>query len=63
MEKIRALIIDDEKDAREVLSGLVDLYASEVEIVGEANNIHDAKSLILTKRPDLIFLDISIGET
>lgn len=63
MEKIRALIIDDEKDAREVLAGLIELYISEIEIVGEADNIQDAKTLILSKRPDLIFLDISIGET
>lgn len=63
MEKYSAIIIDDEKDAREALSSLIELYCPEVEIVGEANSIPTAKSLILTRRPALIFLDISIGET
>lgn len=63
MEQFSAIIIDDEKDAREALSGLVELYCPELEILGEASSIPMAKSLILAKRPTLIFLDISIGET
>lgn len=62
MNTIKAIIIDDEKHARESLSGLLKLYCPNVEIIGEADNILEGKKVIQTKNPTLVFLDISIGE-
>lgn len=68
MEKIRALIVDDEPLARE---GIRQLLAShdDVEIVGEANDGVHAVELIVrrtpyaeAKKPDLVFLDIQMPE-
>lgn len=56
---IRALIIDDESDSREVLAHLLTAY-SELEIIGEAKNIDDAYLKITALKPDLVFLDIEM---
>lgn len=62
MEPTTALIIDDEKHAREGLSTLLELYCPNVHIQGDAANIEDAIFQIRKWNPDLVFLDIEIGE-
>ncbi len=62
MNTIKSIIIDDEKHARESLSCLLKLYCPNVEIIGEADNILVGKKMIKQTQPDLVFLDISIGE-
>ncbi len=58
---IRALIVDDEPIARE---GLRDLLSSEADIsvVGEAGDGLTAAEEILSKKPDVVFLDIQMPE-
>jgi two-component system LytT family response regulator len=56
---MRALIIDDERLARQELKSLLSQY-HEVEIVGECNNAESAIQKIAELRPDLIFLDIQM---
>ncbi|MBB6498052.1 LytR/AlgR family response regulator transcription factor [Pedobacter cryoconitis] len=63
MKKIRVIIIDDERSAREELKRLI-LNFPELEIVGEAKNADDAQMEIELKHPDLLFLDIQMpGKT
>lgn len=62
MKAVNAIIIDDEKHARQSLAGLLELYCPEVGILGEAENVSHAKALIEALRPDIVFLDINIGE-
>ena len=60
MSKIyKALIIDDEKLAREDLKSLLSDFPK-IEIVGEAGNVAEAKKAIEGLGPDLIFLDIQM---
>lgn len=59
--KIKTLIVDDEKLARQELNHLLKDYAN-IEIAGEAENADDAIIQIETLRPDLVFLDISMPE-
>jgi two-component system LytT family response regulator len=54
---MRAAIIEDEPLARRELRRLLEPHPS-VEIVGEAANIEEAKKLIESLTPDLLFLDI-----
>ncbi len=61
MKKLRVLIIDDERNAREEVKNLLENYP-ELEIVGEAKNSDEAKELIAVKNPDLLFLDIQMPE-
>jgi two-component system, LytTR family, response regulator len=60
---MKALIIDDERLARQELKSLLNEY-SEIEIVGECANADVALEEIREKDPDLIFLDIQMpGKT
>lgn len=58
---MRALIIDDERLARKELITLLSQY-DQVEVVGEANNVDDAKEKIESLAPDVVFLDIQMPE-
>ena len=60
MNKIKTLIIDDEPKLRKVLSMKLMEYCKEVEVIGEAANVAEGFSEIITHNPDLIFLDISM---
>ena len=60
---MRALIIDDERLARQELKKLLKKH-QEIEIIGEAANADEGIQLIQEKKPDLIFLDIHMpGKT
>jgi two-component system LytT family response regulator len=61
MDKIRVLVIDDERSAREELKRSLRAYP-EYEIVGESRNAEEAKQQIEGLKPDLIFLDIQMPE-
>jgi two-component system LytT family response regulator len=57
---IKALIIEDEKIAREVLGNYLKKYCPIVNIVGEAADYHEAVLLIKKEQPQLVFLDIEM---
>ncbi len=57
--KKTAIIIDDERLARNELKKLLSDYP-EVEVIGEAANVDEAIKLIEELMPDLIFLDIQM---
>ena len=58
--KIRVLLVDDEKGSREVLTKLLEAHAEQVEICGEASNVEDAFQLVTDLEPQLVFLDIQM---
>jgi two-component system LytT family response regulator len=58
---MRALVIDDERLARKELINLLSQF-DQVEVVGEANNVDDAKEKIEALSPDVVFLDIQMPE-
>lgn len=55
-----ALIIDDEKNGRENLAGLIRQYCPQLRIVAEAASVGEAIQKIEEFRPRLIFLDIEM---
>lgn len=60
---IRTLIVDDEPLARKGLRRLL-LQYSEIEVIGEADSVESAVTLIKQFHPDLVFLDIQMpGES
>lgn len=60
---LRALIVDDERPARQELSYLLRDFAN-IESVGEADCVQTAARLIEDRRPDVVFLDVQMrGET
>jgi DNA-binding LytR/AlgR family response regulator len=56
---LRTLVVDDEKLARDRLTGFLATLAG-VELVGEAADGIDAVTRITTCRPDLVFLDVQM---
>jgi two-component system LytT family response regulator/two-component system response regulator LytT len=54
---LRTLVVDDEKLARDRLSGFL-AGVPGVEVVGEAGDGVEAVSRIQSERPDLVFLDV-----
>lgn len=59
-EKIKCVLVDDEKNSRIVLKDLLQNFCKEVDVVGEASNVEDAFEVINEKKPHLIFLDIQM---
>ena len=57
--QISALIVDDEKPARDELAYLLKSFP-EVDVVAQARNGLDAVNLIKEKSPDLVFLDVEM---
>ncbi len=60
MEKTTAIIVDDEQDAINSLKTLLKEF-EDIKIVGEATNIKDSIEISDSLSPDLIFLDIELG--
>lgn len=61
MEKIRIIIADDERPAREFLKAVLREF-EDAELVGEAENGADALELIKRLKPDLALLDLRMPE-
>jgi len=58
--KYKAVIVDDEKLARDRLSKLLIPYTHKIDIIGEATDGEEALVLVESLRPDLLFLDIQM---
>jgi two-component system LytT family response regulator len=56
----RAVVVEDERLAREELIALLANERS-VEVVGSAGSVEEAKRQITHQQPDLLFLDIQLG--
>lgn len=62
MEVLKAILIDDELKSRSNLRQLLLEYCANVEVVAEAGSAVEALKLIRELNPDLLFLDIEMGE-
>lgn len=61
MRKIKAVIVEDSRLARNELKELIKNHP-EIEIIGEAENVDSGFELIQETQPDLLFLDINMPE-
>ena len=59
MIPLRAILVDDERLARQQLGKVLQLHSG-IELVGEASNLSEAIALLEGDPPDVIFLDISM---
>lgn len=59
--KIRAVIVEDSRLARNELKELIKKY-HDIELLGEAENVDAGFDLIQSTLPDLLFLDINMPE-
>lgn len=56
--KLRALVVDDEEFARKNLTMMLEEYCPQIEVIGQASRKEQAKAIIETSHPDVVFLDI-----
>jgi len=60
MSKLRAILVDDEEGARDVLQNLLLRFCPEVELIAKCENVTKAVGVINKEKPDLVFLDIEM---
>lgn len=59
---MKSVIIDDELKSREVLTTLLNQFIDGVEVIGGAPDISGGLRLINEKKPEMVFLDISLKD-
>ncbi|MFC5283317.1 LytR/AlgR family response regulator transcription factor [Pedobacter alpinus] len=60
MVKIKAIIVDDEENARLLLQSFITEFCENIELVGLASDVKTAVKLINNNEVDLVFLDIEM---
>jgi two-component system LytT family response regulator len=59
---ITALLIDDDDNLRAGMKSLLSRYAPEIAIMGEADSVKTGTELLLKTEPQVVFLDIHLGD-
>jgi len=59
---IKAIIIDDEKNSREVIHEIIKEYFDEIKIVAQAGDVETSIKEIEKHKPNLLFLDIDLPD-
>ena len=62
MTKITGIIIEDMVQAQEVLKNELTIHCPEVEIIGIADSVVQGAKLLRQTMPDILFLDILLGD-
>lgn len=58
--KLKAIIVDDEESARNVLTNLLTRFCPSIEIIKKCSNVLEAVDAIKEITPDVVFLDIEM---
>jgi two-component system LytT family response regulator len=58
--KLKAIIVEDEANSREIMQGYLAKYCKDVELLGMAANVKGGLELIKKNNPDLVFLDVEM---
>ena len=57
---LRAILVEDEANSREILSNYIHKYCPDVDLVGMASSIKEGVGLIEKNELDLVFLDVEM---
>ncbi len=60
MDKLKAVIIDDEKDSRDILHNYLSKYCPDVEVCGFGESVKTGLESIKKYHPQIVFLDIEM---
>lgn len=61
MDVLRTVVVEDERLARAELTGLLRQFPC-IDLVGEAADLGSARTLLNQARPQLLFLDVQLGD-
>jgi two-component system, LytTR family, response regulator len=59
---IRAIVVDDEKPSRDLISNLLRDCCKDIVVISTASTVKNAYDAIMKHNPDLVFLDIELGD-
>jgi two-component system LytT family response regulator len=59
---IKTVIIDDEVKARETIKSMLNTYCPDVEVIVTASSVKEGIKVLEKSTPDLVFLDIKMGD-
>lgn len=59
---ITSLIVDDEKNGRENLKGMLTKHCADIQVLGVAKGVQDSVAQIKQLKPQLLFLDIEMKD-
>lgn len=59
---MKAILIDDMPQALQVLRADIEENAPNIEIIGTANSVVSGVKLLMQQKPDILFLDIQLGD-
>jgi two-component system LytT family response regulator len=62
MKKFTAIVVDDIPEALEMLCHDIEKHHPEIEIIGKASSVISAAKLLQKNHPDILFLDIKLGD-
>ncbi|MFT6066259.1 MAG: two-component system LytT family response regulator [Paraglaciecola sp.] len=62
MKKFTAIVVDDITEALEMLCHDIEKHHPEIEIIGKASSVISAAKLLQKNHPDILFLDIKLGD-
>ena len=62
MEKISTLIVDDEPGKRENIRRMMEKHCPHTHLLGECSSVQEAQVAVKQLKPDLILLDICLGD-
>lgn len=60
MRKIKAILIDDEQSARNVLTNLLERTSATIDILATCENVLEGVEQIKALQPDVVFLDVQM---
>ena len=60
MDKLKAIIVEDELASRETLTSYLIKYCPNVELIDEADSVKSGLEVIKKHKPDVVFLDIEM---
>jgi two-component system LytT family response regulator len=58
---IKAVIIEDEPQSQEALAKLIELYCPGVTLGGITSSVEQARIILASTKPQLVFLDVELG--
>ena len=58
----KALIVEDEENAREALTKIIDRFIDDVEVIGVVDSVKSAIDFIANNSFDILFLDIELSD-
>jgi two-component system LytT family response regulator len=62
MKTYTAIVVDDIPEALQMLSNDIEKYHPEIKIIGKANSVISTAKLVQKGHPDILFLDIMLGD-